>query len=45
MQYLMKLGPAAKLKLYHEVSVASAGERFFEYLDCHDRTGMLGACR
>ncbi|WP_310451975.1 phenylacetaldoxime dehydratase family protein [Sulfuritalea sp.] len=43
MQYLSKLGPAARLKLYHEVTVAAADEQFFEYLDCHDRTGMLSA--
>lgn len=41
MKYLMKLGPAAKLRLYHEVTVARADEQFFEYLKCHDRTGML----
>jgi len=43
MKYLLKLGPAAKLKLYHEVTVAAADEQFFEYLNCHDRTGMLRA--
>ena len=41
MKYLMKLGPAAKLRLYHEVTVARAQEQFFEYFQCHDRTGML----
>lgn len=41
MKYLMKLGPAAKLRLYHEVTVARANEQFFEYFKCHDRTGML----
>lgn len=41
MQYLSKLGPAAKLKLYHEVTVARADEQFFEYLNCHERTGLL----
>ena len=41
MRYLMKLGPAAKLRLYHEVTVARADEQFFEYFQCHDRTGML----
>lgn len=41
MKYLMALGPAAKLKLYHEVTVAAVDEQFFEYLNCHDRTGML----
>ena len=41
MQYLSKLGPAAQLKLYHEVTVARAQEQFFEYLNCHDKTGLL----
>ena len=43
MKYLSTLGPAARLKLYHEVTVARADEQFFEYLNCHDRTGMLRA--
>ena len=43
MKYLSTLGPAAQLKLYHEVSVASADQQFFEYLNCHDSTGMLRA--
>jgi len=43
MKYLLALGPAARLKLYHEVTVAAADEQFFEYLNCHDRTGMLRA--
>jgi aliphatic aldoxime dehydratase len=43
MKYLSTLGPAAKLKLYHEVTVASAGEQFFEYYNCHSQTGMLRA--
>ena len=43
MKYLSTLGPAAKLRLYHEVTVARADEAFFEYLDCHARTGMLNA--
>jgi aldoxime dehydratase len=41
MKYLGTLGPAAKLKLYHEVSVVSASEQYFEYFNCHPRTGML----
>lgn len=41
MQYLSKLGPAAQLKLYHEVTVARAQEQFFEYLNCHAKTGLL----
>jgi len=43
MKYLSSLGPAAKLRLYHEVIVARAEEQFFEYLHCHDKTGMLRA--
>ena len=43
MKYLSTLGPNAKLRLYHEVTVAAADEQFFEYLDCHPRTGMLAA--
>ena len=41
MKYLGKLGPAAKLKLYHEVTVAAANEQHFEYYNCHARTGVL----
>jgi aldoxime dehydratase len=43
MKYLSTLGPAAKLRLYHEVTVAAEGEQFFEYRDCHPKTGMLAA--
>jgi aldoxime dehydratase len=43
MKYLSTLGPSAKLRLYHEVTVAAADEQFFEYLNCHSKTGMLAA--
>jgi aldoxime dehydratase len=43
MKYLSSLGPAAKLRLYHEVMVARAADQFFEYRRCHDRTGTLNA--
>ena len=43
MKYLSTLGPSAKLRLYHEVTVASADEQFFEYRNCHAKTGMLAA--
>jgi aldoxime dehydratase len=43
MKYLSTLGPAAKLKLYHEVTVVAAHEQKFEYFNCHPRTGMLRA--
>ena len=41
MKYLGTMGPAAKLKLYHEVTVAAADEQYFEYYNCHSKTGML----
>jgi aldoxime dehydratase len=41
MKYLSTIGPAAKLKLYHEVTVAAADEQYFEYYNCHPKTGML----
>jgi aldoxime dehydratase len=43
MKYLSTLGPAAKLRLYHEVTVARDDEQLFEYVDCHPQTGMLNA--
>jgi aldoxime dehydratase len=43
MKYLSTLGPAAKLKLYHEVTVARVDDQLFEYLNCHARTGMQRA--
>ncbi|WP_265518709.1 phenylacetaldoxime dehydratase family protein [Nitratireductor luteus] len=43
MKYLSRLGPAAKLRLYHEVTVATADQQFFEYRNCHPKTGMLKA--
>jgi aldoxime dehydratase len=43
MKYLSTLGPSARLRLYHEVTVAAADEQLFEYLNCHPATGMLAA--
>jgi hypothetical protein len=43
MKYLSTLGPAARLRLHHEVTVAKADEQYFEYLGCHPQTGMLRA--
>ncbi len=43
LRYLGTMGPAARLRLYHEVTVAAADQQRFEYLDCHARTGMLRA--
>ena len=41
MNYLRKAGTAAQLRLYHEVTVAAASEQYFEYCNCHSKTGML----
>jgi aldoxime dehydratase len=43
MKYLSTLGPSAKLRLYHEVTVVAADEQLFEYRSCHPKTGMLAA--
>jgi len=43
MTYLQAVGANAKLRLYHEVSVAAAAEQYFEYYNCHPKTGMLRA--
>ncbi len=45
MRYLNTMAGAATLRLSHEVTVASAGQQHFEYLDCHPATGMLRAAR
>jgi aldoxime dehydratase len=41
LKYLSTMGAGARLRLYHEVTVAEAGQQEFRYLGCHDRTGML----
>jgi aldoxime dehydratase len=41
MKYLSTMGADARLRLYHEVTVAEAGQQDFRYLGCHNRTGML----
>ncbi len=41
MKYLGTMGPAAKWKLYHEVTVAAADGQYFEYFNCNAQKGML----
>ncbi len=36
-----ELGPALRLRLWHEVFVLAAGAGRFEYLNCHPGTGLL----
>jgi aldoxime dehydratase len=43
MNYLSTMGPAAKLRLYHEITIVDAEQSEFEYLGCHPETGMLRA--
>jgi aldoxime dehydratase len=43
MRYLSTVGPAAKLRLYHEVTVAEPDQAEFSYIGCHPSTGMLRA--
>jgi aldoxime dehydratase len=37
------LGDAMQLRLWHEVMVLPAEAQSFEYVNCHDRTGLMGA--
>ncbi|NMO02765.1 phenylacetaldoxime dehydratase family protein [Gordonia sp. TBRC 11910] len=41
MRYLSSLGPAARLRLTHEVMVVQAQDQHFEYVNCHAGTGLL----
>ena len=41
MRYLSTLGPAARLRLYHEVSVLPADGQLFEYVDRRPGTGLM----
>jgi aldoxime dehydratase len=43
LKYLSTMGPAARLRLYHEVTVAEPDRTRLEYLGCHPRTGLLRA--
>jgi aldoxime dehydratase len=43
MQTVQELEFQLDLRLYHEVSVLRAGQQFYEYVNCHAKTGLLGA--
>jgi aldoxime dehydratase len=45
MKYLHTMGAEAKVRLYHEVSIASTAQQYFEYYNCHPQTGMLRAAQ
>lgn len=41
--YAKKLDNVLSLRLFHEIYVLEEGQQFFEYVGCHDETGMLNA--
>lgn len=41
-QYAKKLGHNVTLRVFHEVLVLEPEQQFFEYIACHDGTGMSG---
>jgi hypothetical protein len=43
MQYAGELQGNVSLRLFHEVMVLEPGQQFFEYVGCHDGTGMLAS--
>ncbi len=40
MRIVQKLNFDLKLRLYHEVSVVDAEDQIFEYINCHEATGL-----
>ena len=43
MRHMAKFGATADLRLYHEVMVVERDHQRFEYLNCHEGTGLLRA--
>ncbi|EFQ98066.1 phenylacetaldoxime dehydratase [Nannizzia gypsea CBS 118893] len=43
MKYVKRLNNNISLRLFHEVLVLKPEQQFFEYVGCHERTGMLGS--
>jgi aldoxime dehydratase len=43
MTTMAPLGDAMQLRLWHEVMVLPAQAQSFEYINCHDRTGLVSA--
>jgi aldoxime dehydratase len=41
-KYVQDLNFKIKLRLYHEVTVVPASGQYFEYVNCHHGTGLLG---
>jgi hypothetical protein len=45
LQYAKELGDEVRLNLFHEVMVLKPEQQMFEYVGCHDETGMMGALK
>lgn len=45
LMYAKKLGNVLSLRLFHEVYVLEEDQQFFEYVGCHEDTGMLNSMR
>ncbi|HUI61967.1 MAG TPA: phenylacetaldoxime dehydratase family protein [Steroidobacteraceae bacterium] len=45
MHAIAPLGDAMQLRLWHEVMVLPPDAQSFEYVNCHDRTGLMAAAR
>jgi hypothetical protein len=45
LMYAKKLNNVLSLRLFHEIYVAKEDQQFFEYVGCHEETGMLGALK
>lgn len=43
MKYVQRMNFQIKLKLFHEVISVPAQAQFFEYINCHPRTGLINA--
>lgn len=42
MRYVQELNFQIALRLYHEISVIPASAQYFEYVNCHKKSGLLG---
>ena len=45
LMYAKKLNNVLSLRLFHEIYVLEPDQQFFEYIGCHEETGMMNALR
>ncbi|CAO2652919.1 Nn.00g023300.m01.CDS01 [Neocucurbitaria sp. VM-36] len=43
LKYAKKLNNVLSLRLFHEIYVLEASQQYFEYIGCHEETGMLNS--